>query len=75
MNGGSNSPAPRWDLSPIYPSFDSPAYREDRERLQTQIARLLKILADPALPDTAEGLLALIGVYDGAGDIAENLRA
>ncbi|MDR2110030.1 MAG: peptidase M3, partial [Spirochaetaceae bacterium] len=74
MSGGS-SPVPRWDLSPIYPSFDSPAYREDRERLQNQIARLLERLADPVLPDTAEGLRALIGIYDEAGNIAENLSA
>jgi pepF/M3 family oligoendopeptidase len=67
---------PRWDLSPIYPSFDSPEYKGDRELLGEKIAALLKALETP-LPEavSAGALLSLIRLYEEAGGLGENLSA
>jgi oligoendopeptidase F len=87
MSGGSNPPGlpslnagaappgpiPRWDLSSIYPSFDSPEYRKDREGLNRKIALLPELLA--AAFTGAEGLLSFIRAYEDAGDTAENLSS
>ncbi|MDR2029040.1 MAG: M3 family oligoendopeptidase [Treponema sp.] len=69
-------PLPRWDLRPIYPSFDSPEYREDRALLGKKIAALLKALESPLPKELSAGaLLSLIRLYEEAGDIGENLSA
>jgi oligoendopeptidase F len=79
---------PRWDLASIYPSFDSPEYKRDKDLLAEQLRALSELLARP-LPETdagqerpAEGavslrtaVLALIHAYEKAGDLAENLEA
>jgi hypothetical protein len=67
---------PRWDLSSIYPSFDAPEYKRDRELLGEKIAALLKALETP-LPEeiSAGALLSLIRLYEEAGDMGENLSA
>ncbi|MDR2632714.1 MAG: M3 family oligoendopeptidase [Treponema sp.] len=63
---------PRWDLSPIYPSFDAPQYARDKALLHQRIQALLKRLEEPLSP---EGLLALIHAYEDAAGLAENLSA
>ncbi|MDR1950493.1 MAG: M3 family oligoendopeptidase [Spirochaetaceae bacterium] len=76
MPGGSK--LPRWDLSSVYPSFDSPEYREDKRLLGERIGALLEILADPIpTPPTeaAPRVLSLIRAWEAAGDTAENLAA
>ncbi|AEF86649.1 oligoendopeptidase, PepF/M3 family [Treponema primitia ZAS-2] len=67
---------PKWDLTTIYPSFDSPEYRRDLELLKGKIAAFLQLLGTP-LPESgiAAALLALIGVYEEAGNLNENLSA
>jgi len=64
---------PRWDLSPVYPSFDSAPYREDRRRLKEASERFLALLEAP-LTDGA-GLLALIRAFEEAANLEENLHA
>jgi pepF/M3 family oligoendopeptidase len=73
---------PKWDLTSIYPSFDSPEYRRDLKLLTEKIAVFLKLLEEP-LPANfgSKGcgmiatLLTLIRAYEEAGDLGENLSA
>ncbi|MDR1596249.1 MAG: M3 family oligoendopeptidase [Treponema sp.] len=73
---------PKWDLTSIYPSFDSPEYRRDLKLLTEKIAVFLKLLEEP-LPASsgspARGISAalrtLIRAYEEAGDLGENLSA
>ncbi|MDR1249765.1 MAG: M3 family oligoendopeptidase [Treponema sp.] len=69
--------APKWDLSSVYPSFDSPEYRQDLSLLGEKIAAFLGLLEKPlpSGPDLAAALVRLIGVYEEAGDLGENLSA
>ena len=76
MPAGTES-APEWDLSSIYPSFDSPDYRRDLGLLGEKTAAFLGLLETP-LPSgsaLAPALIRLIGVYGEAGDLRENLSA
>jgi pepF/M3 family oligoendopeptidase len=68
---------PRWDLSSIYPSFDSPEYRRDLALLAEKTAALLRLLETPlpSGPALASALIRLLGVYAEAGDLRENLSA
>ncbi|MDR2518411.1 MAG: M3 family oligoendopeptidase [Spirochaetaceae bacterium] len=66
--------APRWQLTAVYPSFDDPAYTQDRDLLETRLAGILEALASP-LPESAPELLALIKSLERAGDLEENLSA
>ncbi|GAB1483062.1 M3 family oligoendopeptidase [Treponema sp.] len=69
---------PRWDLSSIYPSFDSPEYERDKTLLRDSSSRLLELLSTE-LPSSesplAERILAILSLYEEAGDLAENLEA
>jgi pepF/M3 family oligoendopeptidase len=67
---------PQWSLTAIYPSFDSPQYREDAAGLKEKLRLLLERLDSP-LPAgvSVPELLSVIRAYDEAGDVAENLRA
>ena len=66
--------APRWSLTSVYPSFDSAEYKRDiqlfKERIDTFSAEMEK-----PLPDSAKEFLALIELFESAGDIAENLSS
>ncbi|MDR2185416.1 MAG: hypothetical protein LBO80_07100 [Treponema sp.] len=66
---------PRWNLESIYPSFDSPRYRGDLERLQEKLKVLFSYLEPGFDLANGENLLALIRAYEDAGNIAENLYA
>ncbi|MFP3040863.1 M3 family oligoendopeptidase [Treponema primitia] len=69
--------APKWDLSSIYVSFDSPEYQRDLKLLTEKIAAFLQLLETP-LPTgagIAATLLTLIRAYEEAGDLNENLSA
>ncbi|WP_010256044.1 M3 family oligoendopeptidase [Treponema primitia] len=68
---------PKWDLSSIYVSFDSPEYRRDLKLLTEKITAFLKLLEAPLPADSglAAALLALIRAYEEAGDLNENLSA
>ncbi|GHV81325.1 oligoendopeptidase F [Spirochaetia bacterium] len=73
----SGTELPKWDLSSIYLSFDSPEYRRDLQQLPEKIAVFLQLLETP-LPTgagIAAALLALIQAYEEAGDFRENLAA
>jgi pepF/M3 family oligoendopeptidase len=65
--------APRWDLSSIYSSFDSPGYRRDLALLKEKTAAFLGLLETP-LP-SGPALIRLLEVYAEAGDLKENLSA
>ncbi|MDR2501183.1 MAG: M3 family oligoendopeptidase [Treponema sp.] len=82
---GLDGALPQWRLDSIYPpaqsgggAFDSPAYQADLRLLGEEAGTFLAALAAP-LPDTpaelAPSLLALIRLWEQAGDRAENLRA
>ncbi|MDR0877034.1 MAG: peptidase M3, partial [Treponema sp.] len=68
---------PKWDLSTIYNSFDSPEYKRDLARLSEKIAAFLHLLEEPLPigPGLAAALLGLIESYEEAGDLGENLAA
>ena len=68
---------PRWDLSSIYASFDSPEYRRDLKLLGEKTAAFLGLLETPlpSGPALAPALIDLLGVYGEAGDLRENLSA
>jgi pepF/M3 family oligoendopeptidase len=69
--------APRWDLSSVYPSFDSPEYRRDIALLGEKTAAFLRLLETPlpSGPALAPELIRLLELYGEAGDLRENLAA
>jgi pepF/M3 family oligoendopeptidase len=69
--------APKWDLSSIYSSFDSPEYRRDLKLLGEKTAAFLGLLETPlpSGPALVPALIDLLGVYGEAGDLRENLSA
>jgi pepF/M3 family oligoendopeptidase len=72
------SKLPRWNLTSVYPSFDSPEYREDKRLLGERIRELRELLKDPIPAEPAEAALrtlSLIRAWEAAGDRAENLGA
>ena len=74
----SSAEFPHWQLDTIYPSFDSLEYREDSSRLDSDIEAFLHALESPwsENPEAlGEQILGLIGLYDSAGNLEENLRA
>ncbi|MDR1046642.1 MAG: peptidase M3, partial [Treponema sp.] len=88
LNGsepGTGAGLPRWNLASIYPSFDSPEYKRDKDRLAGRLRALLELLGRPLAEqtphpgepqaDAAGALLSLIRAYEEAGDLAENLKA
>jgi pepF/M3 family oligoendopeptidase len=81
MPNGTETPQtdspPRWDLSSIYPSFDSPEYRRDLALLAENTAAFLQGLETPLPPGPglAPALIGLLEVYGEAGDLRENLYA
>ena len=60
---------PKWDLSSLYLSFDSPEYRRDLKQLPEKIAAFLHLLEThlPADSGLAAALLALIRAYEEWG--------
>ncbi|MDR3302224.1 MAG: M3 family oligoendopeptidase [Spirochaetaceae bacterium] len=67
---------PRWNLQAIYPSFDSDAYKTDKQRLQTHIDAFQNKLSRAEKQELSERmLLDLIACFEQAGDRAENLSA
>jgi oligoendopeptidase F len=74
----SGSELPRWDLGPIYTSFDSAEYRRDMELLSERSAALLALLDQPIPAERASAagrIAALIALVEEAGDLDENLGA
>lgn len=74
----SGSELPRWDLGPIYTSFDSAEYRRDMELLSERSAALLALLDQPIPAERASAAMriaALIALVEEAGDLDENLGA
>ncbi len=69
---------PRWDLGPIYTSFDSAEYHRDVELLTERSAAALALLEHPLSPERGAALariVALISIMEQAGDLEENLSA
>jgi pepF/M3 family oligoendopeptidase len=68
---------PEWDLSSVYPSFDSGEYRRDCELLKERIADLERLLDEMSGGSaiTAESLLKLVNALEAADDYAANLGA
>jgi pepF/M3 family oligoendopeptidase len=69
---------PRWDLGPIYASFDAVEYRRDLELLTERSAALLALLEQPLPPESAAvaaRVSAMIALIEEAGDLDENLGA
>ncbi|WP_455382787.1 M3 family oligoendopeptidase [Salinispira pacifica] len=76
--GGKNAGSPpRWDLAPIYPSFDSDEYRKDRKKLQSNTAKLLKLSQNSALMASKpeKWLADCIKLFNSVYDLTENLQA
>ncbi|MDR2403707.1 MAG: M3 family oligoendopeptidase [Spirochaetaceae bacterium] len=76
MPGGTK--LPQWSLSSIYPSFDSPEYREDKRLLGERIGAFTELLNEPIPAEpagAASRTLSLIRAWEIAGDTAENLAA
>lgn len=74
----SGSELPRWDLGPIYASFDSAEYRRDMELLSERSSALLALLDQPIPAERASAAMriaALIALVEEAGDLDENLGA
>jgi pepF/M3 family oligoendopeptidase len=74
--------APKWDLSSIYPSFDSLEYRQDMEAFAEKTVAFLGLLETvdlqsipPSDPTLAATLIRLIRANEEAGDLGENLSA
>jgi pepF/M3 family oligoendopeptidase len=65
---------PRWKLTTIYPSFDAPEYKRDMNLLRERLDTLLNLLEKP-LPGDVPGILAVIRMFEDAGNNAENLGA
>ncbi len=65
---------PRWNLDPIYPGFDSDAYRKDKEELERLSAALLAHVG--SVPDGtgfAGWLRRALELETAAGDLEETL--
>ena len=76
MNAGSE--LPRWNLGPVYSSFDAAEYAHDKALLAERSAALLSLLASPFPEDPAElaaALESVVVVLCDALDISENLQA
>lgn len=72
------SDVPRWDLGPIYASFDALEWARDKELLVQQSAALEERLRAPFPTDDAgleAALVSLVSLFNSAGDLAENLSA
>ncbi|HUX14400.1 MAG TPA: hypothetical protein VMW87_15335, partial [Spirochaetia bacterium] len=69
--------APRWDLTSIYPAFDSAEYAADFKKLSRETGRFLVLAADTsaAVADPEKWLLACIKLHNSTSDLAENLQA
>ncbi len=77
-SGGRSGPdAPRWDLSAIYPDFESDSYRNAKKKFKREIAKLQKIVQDNEIrkKDAAAWLLSCIKLHNSTTDLAENLEA
>lgn len=69
---------PRWNLGPVYPSFDSKEFQRDQELLTERSRALLAELeaefpSEPA--PLAERLRRAIALLEEVGDLSENLEA
>lgn len=75
--GSTKVGAPRWDLGPIYPGFDSDQYKADRKDLRTAIQRFsdLATNTERRSADPAAWLREAIGATNEAFALAENLEA
>ncbi len=75
---GSDAGLPRWDLGPIYPSFDAGEYSRDCTLLEQLSASLLEELVLPFPSDAAQlapRVLRALNLLEEAGDLSENLEA
>lgn len=67
---------PRWDLGPIYPGFDTPSFRADKERFADLSSRLLEHLGNvPEGAGFGPWLRSAIELDEEAGALAETLGA
>ncbi len=72
-NGG----APHWNLDPIYAGFDSPRYLDDKKRLETGTAELVRLAArgPEKGQNPGEWIASFIMSMNKAGDLLENLMS
>ncbi|MFA6506299.1 MAG: M3 family oligoendopeptidase [Treponemataceae bacterium] len=80
MNGSDNAGGtlPRWNLGPLYASFDAPEYARDRELLAELSAQLLVELDTPFPQETSAAgvrVKRVLVLLEKAGDLAENVGA
>ncbi|CAN5133789.1 M3 family oligoendopeptidase [soil metagenome] len=64
-----SSPLPGWDLSSIYPGFDSDEFTTAVDRLETDIAALATLVAHPSL--SPRWITRILARYNPALDLAE----
>jgi oligoendopeptidase F len=65
---------PRWDLDPIYPGFDSPEYKKDKEELARISERILAHMSgSPEGGGFADWLREALKLESAAGALAETL--
>jgi pepF/M3 family oligoendopeptidase len=76
-DSGGEIGAPRWDLAPIYPSFDSEEYAADKARLEKAVAAFLKKAGDSgaAKSKPAGWLKSCLKKINEVSDLEENLSA
>ena len=70
---------PTWDLSPIYPDFDSDAYREAKKKVARLAAEAVEFYSGSGNPvsgeDTAKWLRKALSINDELGSLSETLSA
>ncbi|HPE37627.1 MAG TPA: hypothetical protein PK625_10765, partial [Spirochaetales bacterium] len=59
---------PRWDLSPIFPSFDSAEYRDAKAELARLAADAEKLCSEPGA-DTLAWLRSVLDIQNTAGSL------
>ncbi len=71
------SALPQWDLAGIYASFDSDAFRGDRDELSAGAENIVRLLAEPPrLPaEEPAWLERFISLYNGFADLFETMYA
>lgn len=67
---------PVWDSASIYQGFSDPRYTADQKSLRRTAARILKRLkAVPAGKERVAAIAELLGLFDNAGALAEQLSS
>lgn len=76
MRSGSDSGSvPTWDLSNVYPSFDSSEYKSAKDRVTTKIASLAGLIEERGKGALADWLATYIDAYNEVADLYEDLFA